>query len=412
MDVRQVFPDAVEPYAPENYDRRYHGPVDLRTALQRSYNIPAVWVMNQVGVKSVVDMAHRLGIASLNKDYYGLSLTLGGGEIKLIDLTYVFATLANMGEMAGQPIKVEDLRPGYRTLDPASLLEVRDKKGNVLYQFDEPERQRVISPQLGYLMVDVLSDPRPRPAAFGIYSDLLTLPNRRIIAKTGTTNDYRDSWTLGASPQIAAGVWVGNADNTPMDKISGSVGAAPILHDILTYAHRELPVVDWTEPPGMVHAAVCSDSGLRPTDICGRRHSEIFIAGAEPKEYDNVYQAFEINRDTGQLATPYTPPELIERRVYRVFPPIADDWVREQVAAGLLQQPPRTHDESFGPVFTDEEVSVAQPAPFSYIRGLVDILGNARSADFRLYQLHFGQGLQPDNWQQIGPDHYNQVDRE
>lgn len=411
MDVRQVFPDAVEPYAPENYDRKYHGPVSLRTALQRSYNIPAVWVMHQVGVKRVVEMAHRLGITSLNKDYYGLSLTLGGGEVKLIDLTYVFATLANLGEMVGEPVPTERLRPGYRTLDPVAILEVRDKDGNLLYRFPGPQRQRVISPQLAYLVVDVLSDPRPRPAAFGIYSELLTLPDRRIIAKTGTTNDFRDSWTLAASPQIAAGVWVGNADNTPMDRISGSVGAAPILHDIMLYAHRDLPVVDWQEPEGMVRVTVCADSGLLPTDICPRRVTELFIAGTEPKTYDNVYQVFEINRATGQLADANTPPELIERRVYPIYPAIAADWVREQVEAGLLEQPPRPEGTQSGPRFSDEEVAIAFPTSFSYTHGLVEILGNARSGDFRLYQLHFGPGLNPTAWQQIGPDHYNQVDK-
>ena len=411
MDVRQVFPDAVEPYAPENYDRKYHGPVNLRTALQRSYNIPAVWVMNQVGVKRVVEMAHRLGITSLNKDYYGLSLTLGGGEIKLIDLTYVFATLANLGEMAGEVVPIERLRPGYRTLDPVSILEVKDKDGQTVYAFAGPQRNRVVSPQLAYLTVDVLSDPRPRPAAFGQYSDLLTLPDRRLIAKTGTTNDYRDSWTLAASPQIAAGVWVGNADNTPMDRISGSVGAAPILHDIMLYAHRQLPVVDWQEPEGMTRATVCSDSGLRPTDLCGRRHSELFIAGTEPKDYDTTWQVFEINTATGQLADATTPPELIERRVYPVYPAIANDWVREQVEAGALQQPPRPEASLSGPVFTNDEVAIASPTPFSYTHGLVDVLGNARSGDFRLYQLHFGAGFEPGAWQQVGPDHYNQIDK-
>ncbi len=410
MDVRQVFPDAVEPYTPENYDRRYHGPVSLRTALQRSYNIPAVWVMSQVGVKNVVNMAHRLGITSLNKDYYGLSLTLGGGEVKLLDMTYVFATLANTGVMAGEPVPPADLRPGYRTLNPAVILEVRDSDGNVIKKY-EPHEQRVISPQLAYLMENVLSDPRPRPPAFGTLAQYLALPDRPIIAKTGTTNDFRDGWTLGASPQIAVGVWVGNADNTPMEKVSGSIGASPIFHDIMAWAHRDLPVKTWEEPEGIVHKTVCADSGLLPTDLCERTTEEIFIAGTEPTEYDNVYQVFEINRENGKLATPYTPPELIERRVYRVYPPVAADWAAEQAEAGLLELPPKEFDDTYGPVFSNESVAIARPAPFSYVKGQIEILGNARSNDFRLYQLHFGPGLQPSTWQQIGPDHYNQVDR-
>ena len=413
MDVRQVFPDAVEPYAPENYDRRYHGPVDLRTALQRSYNIPAVWVLNQVGVKKAVDMAHRLGITTLNKDFYGLSLTLGGGDVKLIDLAYVFATLANGGVMAGQPVLAEDLRPGYRTVDPVSILEVTDKDGNRIFGFDGPQTQRVLSPQLGYLMNDVLSDPRPRPASFGNFANLLTLPDRRIIAKTGTTNDYRDSWTLGGSPQVSVGVWVGNADNKPMDRISGSVGAAPIFNDIMKYAHRDLPVEDWTEPSDMTRVTVCNESGLLPSELCERRHTELFINGTEPKAYDNVYQTYEIDRRTGQLAGPNTPPEEIERKVFRVLPSVAGDWTREQSEAGSFEQPPLPQASATltETVFTEDELAIARPTLYGYVGGVMDILGNARGGDFRLYQLHFGQGLEPGEWQQIGPDHYNQVDK-
>ena len=410
-DVRQVFPDAVEPYTPENYDRKYHGPVPLRVALQRSYNIPAVWVMNQVGVKNVVNMAHRLGITSLNKDYYGLSLTLGGGEVKLLDMTYVFATFANMGVMKGEPVLPQDLRPGYRTLNPVAILEVKDRDGNVLKSYDGPQEQRIISQQLGYLLNNILSDPRPRPPAFGTFAQYLELPDRPIIAKTGTTNDFRDGWTLGASPQYAVGVWVGNADNTPMEQTSGSVGASPIFHDIIAWLHKDKPVETWEEPEGFVRRTVCYESGLLATDICPNRYTEIFIDGTEPKEYDNFWQVFEINKLNGKLATPYTPPDLIERRVYPVFPPVAKDWAKEQAELGKIQLPPTEYDDTFGPVFTDEEVAIAKPAPFSYIQGQVEIWGNARSADFRLYQLHFGQGLQPQEWVQIGPDHYNQVDK-
>jgi len=410
-DVRQVFPDAVEPYTPENYDRRYHGPVSLRTALQRSYNIPAVWVMHEAGVKNVVGMAHRLGITSLNKDYYGLSLTLGGGEVKLLDMAYVFATLGNGGVMKGEPVLPEALRPGYRTLNPVSILEVTDREGVVLKSYQGPQEQRIISQQLGYLMDNVLSDPSPRPPAFGSLGQYLELSDRPIIAKTGTTNDFRDGWTIGASPQIAVAVWVGNADNTPMEHVSGSVGASPIFHDIMSYAHRNLSVETWKEPEGIVRRTVCNESGLLATDICPHRHTDIFIEGTEPKENDNFWQIFEINKLTGKLATPYTPPELIERRVYPVFPPVAEDWAKEQAELGRIELPPTDYDDSFGPIFTNEELAIARPAPFGYASGRVEIWGNARSGDFRLYQLHFGQGLQPQNWQQIGPDHYNQVDK-
>ena len=149
MDVRTVFPDPGNPpYTPENYDRKYHGPQTLRQALQRSYNIPAVWLMNQVGVANVIKTARRLGVSSLKNELnsYGLSLTLGGGEVALLDHTYAFSVLANGGVMAGQPVPADLQRPGYRKLDPVTILKVEDKDSQVLEQYTSPTVERVVEP--------------------------------------------------------------------------------------------------------------------------------------------------------------------------------------------------------------------------------------------------------------------------
>ncbi len=147
MDVRTVFPDPGNPpYVPENYDRRYHGPQSLRQALQRSYNIPAVWLMDQVGISNVIKTARRVGVSSLNRELntYGLSLTLGGGQVSLLDHTYAFGVFANSGVMAGKPIPDDLQRPGYRKLDPVMVLKVEDKDGKVLEEYRQPATERVV----------------------------------------------------------------------------------------------------------------------------------------------------------------------------------------------------------------------------------------------------------------------------
>ena len=411
LDVRQVFPDPEAGiYVPENFDRRYHGPETMREALQRSHNIPAVWTLSQVGVKNVVDFAHRMGITTLTKDYYGLSLTLGGGEVKLIDMAYAFSVFANNGLMVGEPVPPEEQRPGYRTLNPVAILQVRDSDGNILYQYEKPETQRVISPQLAYMMNNVLSDPRPRPPAFGRFAKYLVLDDRPVAAKTGTSNDFRDAWTIGYTPQVVVGVWVGNADNTPMKRVSGAIGAAPIFNEVMKVATKDLPPAEFYRPPGIVDVDVCWPSGLLPTPECnevGKVITDIFFEDAIPTEYDNVWRAFEINKANGKLATPYTPPELRERRVFMILPPEANDWIREN----NVPQPPRAYDDEFGPTVFNEEVAIISPRPFSYARDIVEILGNARGGNFQRYKVEFGPGLNPTQWTQIGPEHYNQVDR-
>lgn len=410
LDVRQVFPDpAAGFYVPENFDRRYHGPETMREALQRSHNIPAVWTLAQVGVKNVVDFAHRMGITTLNQDYYGLSLTLGGGEVTLLDMAYAFSVFANNGVMVGEPVPPDEQRPGYRRLNPVAILEVRDSEGNVLYRYDKPATERVISPQLAYMMNNVLSDPTPRPPAFGRYAQYLVLDDRPVAAKTGTSNDFRDAWTIGYTPQVVVGVWVGNTDNTPMKRVSGAVGAAPIFHQIMQIATKDLPPEPFYRPPGIVDVEVCWPSGLLPTPECretGNVRRDIFFEDAVPTEYDNVWRAFEINKENGKLATPYTPPELRERRIYMILPPVANDWIREN----NIPQPPRVYDDEYGPTVFNEEVAIIQPRPFSYVRGLVEIRGNARGGSFSHYRVEFGPGLSPSQWTQIGPDHPNPVD--
>jgi len=278
MDVRTSFPDDPNPpYVPENHDRRYHGPVRLRQALACSYNIPAVAMLYRAGVKNVLDAAHRMGINTLNRDFYGLSLTLGGGEVTLLDLSYAYSVFANAGVMIGEPVPPQDLKPGFRELNPVAILKVEDAQGNVIYEYTEPQRREVIRPQLAYLITSILSDNNARVGTFGPNNVINLGPN--VAVKTGTTTDYRDAWTIGYTPQVVTGVWVGNSDNTPMKSLPGSRGAGPIWRGVMEWILKRLPEVKFGEPDGLEWVEVDATSGLLPTAYSPRKVREVFIKG-------------------------------------------------------------------------------------------------------------------------------------
>jgi membrane peptidoglycan carboxypeptidase len=400
LDVETDFSAANNgiPYVPQNYGRTFQGPMRLRQALANSYNIPAVQVMSWVGVNKVLRTAHSMGINSLNQgnSSYGLSLTLGGGEVTLLDMVYAFSVMDNMGAMVGQPRPAAQIRPGYRSLDPVAILRVEDRNGNLLYEYNQPQRREILTPQLAYVMNDMLSDRSARCAAFGC-PNVLELPgNRPAAAKTGSTNDFRDGWTVGYTPQLVTGVWVGNSDNSPMQNVPGSKGAAPIWHALMSWALQDAPLESWPRPSGIVEQPVCNLSGLLPTSFCPTV-SEIFIDGTQPTIFDNLYQEFAINRETGRLATIYTPPELIDRELFIIYPEAAADWVRENE----IPQPPDEYDTIPAPDSPDDNIRISSPTPFEYVRGQLIITGTARSDNFSFYRLAYFAGLTPNNLQSL-----------
>jgi membrane carboxypeptidase/penicillin-binding protein len=418
LDVRTAFPqDNGTPYVPENYDRQFHGPVSLRIALARSYNVPAVALMNRVQVENVIRTAHLMGIDTLDRDsnYYGLALTLGGGEVSLLDMTYAYGVMDNSGRLAGQPIPLDARRSGYRALDPTAILRIEDSHGVLLSRcgetsdqacdFTQAKTQQVLTEQLAYLITNVLSDTQARIGAFGSPNPLEL--DRPAAAKTGTTNDFVDNWTLGYTPQLVTGVWVGNNDSSPMQNVTGLTGAAPIWHALMKYATQTLPPVGWDAPPGINQVTICYPSGLLPTRDCQSTRNEVFIAGTEPVSFDNIWQSFQVNKETNKLATVYTPPDLVENRVFEILPPEAADWVR---LAGL-PQPPAEYDTIYTPTETAQgDILISNLQPFAYVRGALTLTGTVKSDDFSFFRVQFGQGLNPTQWTQIGGDRGEQID--
>jgi membrane carboxypeptidase/penicillin-binding protein len=385
-------------YVPQNYDREFHGPMRVREALANSFNVPAVEVMSWVGVDKVIRTAHSLGITSLDKgpNAYGLPLTLGGGEVKLLDMAYAFSVMNNMGVMIGQTVAESERRLGFRTLDPVSIIRVEDNDGQIIYEYDQPQRREILTPQLAFLMNDILSDRNSRCLGFGCPNALELPDNRPAAVKTGTTDDFRDAWTVGYTPQLVTGVWVGNTDNTPMEEVPGSKGAAPIWRAFMSWAMEGEPIELWSRPPGISQMAVCDISGLLPTSQCPTVN-EYFIEGTEPSVYDNMYQEFRINRETGRLVTLSTPPELVESKVFVVYPERAADWVRENE----IEQPPQDYDTINTETDNTGNAAILSLQPFQYVTDQVEIIGNAKGDGVAFYRLSYFPGLTPINLQAI-----------
>ncbi len=320
LDVRSSFPTKEgDPYVPKNYDLQFHGPVSAREALASSYNIPAVKVLQHVGLDRMIALARDLGITTFGQpDRYGLSLTLGGGEVRLLDMVLAFGAFANGG------FKV----------DPTVVLQVSDAKGDILYQNTPQPGKQVLDPRVAYLITNILSDNQARAPAFTEYSVLRL--NRPAAAKTGTTADWRDNWTIGYTPDLVTGVWVGNADNKPMERVSGVTGAGPIWHDFMQVALKGKAVQDFTRPDGLIDLDVCATSGLLPTPYCPYTKREVFIAGTQPTQPDNLYQPVKIDVATGLPATNDTPQDRIGTRVYLILPAEAREWARDN---GIPQLP-------------------------------------------------------------------------
>ncbi len=320
LDVRTAFVTKEGfSYVPMNYDRAFHGPVSARAALAGSLNVPAVITLDHIGLETLLRLAGQMGLTTLSDaDRFGLALTLGGGEVRLLDLAGAFAAFANGG------VHVE----------PSAILEITDARGKVIEQWQSRPGTRVLDARVAYLITDILSDNDARGATFGFNSVLQI--GRPVAVKTGTTTDYHDNWTIGYTPDLVAGTWVGNANQTPMVNLSGVAGAGPIWHDFMRQALTGKPETAFAEPAGLVRAEVCALSGLLPTAACPRTRSEIFLAGTAPTQPDNLYQTFRIDSRTGQLADASTPPEFVVAKVFLVLPPEAQEWA---MSNGIPQPP-------------------------------------------------------------------------
>ncbi|MFN8421080.1 MAG: transglycosylase domain-containing protein, partial [Anaerolineae bacterium] len=334
LDIPTIFNQDGIQYAPKNEDDRFHGPMSVRKALANSYNIPVVRVLANVGISQVIRRARQLGLSSLNatQEGAGLALALGSGEVNLLDLTYAYTVFANLGTMVGKP--EANPRPGFRSLDPTAILRIDNKDGKTIWEYKDRTStfasQNVLNSGVAYLMNDILSDNSARLEAFG-NGNALEL-SRPAAVKTGTTNDVRDAWTVGYTPDLVTGVWVGNNNNTPLgDDVSGHTAAGPIWHAIMEYYHRNLPIHTWKRPDSVVEATVCKISGLLPTPACDTSKELFFSDGLTstiPTQPDIYWKRVQINARNGLLATSSTPADAIVESQFFDVPAEALAWAR------------------------------------------------------------------------------------
>ncbi|MBN1954163.1 MAG: transglycosylase domain-containing protein [Anaerolineae bacterium] len=405
-DIRTEFPDGANPaYVPRNYDDEFHGPVLLRYALANSYNIPAVKALQFVGVPALREMAARLGITTLTRDDYGLSLTLGGGEVRLLEMTAAYATFANSGARV------------FYSADPASplrvsytpILRIEDSEGNVIVDNSEPvDKEQVANPALAYLITHILADEHARETEFGATNPLEL--SRPAAAKTGTTDDYRDAWTIGYTPDLVVGVWVGNADNSAMDDLPGSRGAGPIWNAFMEFAHQGLPVRDFVRPDGVVEMEICADSGTQPSEYCpqDRRRSELFSQDSPPPgaEHD-WYQMVQIDVFSGLRANEFCPNNVQERVMVVISDPAAREWIltTNYDLRGLELAPLEfCSGDTVVP-----EIWITSPAPEEAVYGVVPVLGTVVLPNFHHYEVQYGVGGNPQGWGWISGPHLSPV---
>jgi len=437
-DIPTAFPlEGDETYQPTNYDDRFHGPLRLREALANSYNVPAVKVLNKIGLETMIDKAHAMGITGLKRDpyrYYGLSLTLGGGEVSLLDLTTAYATLANGG--------------GY--IPPAPVLKVVDGTGETIYEYRRPEPGPAVDPAAAFLVTDILADNRARQPAFGQHNPLEL--DRPAAVKTGTTTDFRDNWTIGYTPYLVVGVWTGNSDNTPMQDVSGVEGAAPLwrelmesvfripsLHDVLQIDDQPLSDT-FRRPAGIEEAEICDLVDLRAGRGCQHKHKEFFAEGTVPEEKGTVYdEATVVRIPRPILASDDTPGALfcqateqwgvpaggVVQTMEALYPPRDDEEEAARVRAWaathgvpLVTSEPCTPEllaglpgGALGAAAVNATWHIASPTPGQLITRTVSITGTALFSpnDIAFYKVEFARSTAPTRWITMGETHTTPV---
>ncbi len=408
-----IDPATGEFFEPRNPGGKFHGILPAREALGNSLNIPAFKTILFAGVGETVDLLKQVGFTTLDNPLgYGPALTLGGVDITLHDITYAYSVLATEGLMRGQE-RLDAAAPGTRQLEPVALLRVTDHDGELLYQFTEPTARRVVPSNFAYLVTSIISDGDNQCIIFGCGA--LGLPGRPSAQKTGTSEPFEDSkaigdtWALGYTPELVAGVWAGNADNSPMHDILSTTISWRSWRDFMTLAHEQLalPPTKFERPTGVEERELCWPSGRLPSELCPRenRYSGLFAADVLPRDEDELaamvddwWQLVRIDTRTGLRATATTPSAFVAEEVRLVLPPeeIVDwgdlpEWSAANGLVGRLAPP----EESTA---AGALVSVISPVAAQTVFGQLQIRGRADAPDFEGFAVEWGRGSSPDVW--------------
>jgi membrane peptidoglycan carboxypeptidase len=376
----------------------YHGPVSLREAFVNDYTGAAGDVWQQVGAGNVLLTEKQFGLSTPNlPEQVGTSLeSYYSQSINLLKIMQSYSVLATQGIMAGQP-NIDDTPSTEQVgLSPTSILKVESVDGHKILDWTIPGMVPVVTRQIAYLTTNVLSDQKARWSSLGHPNSLEI--GRPAAAKVSVNAANDSAWVVGYVPQVAVGVWMGYSHGT-QGGITADVPAG-LWHAIIQYATNEMPVQDFSVPSGVSLVQVCKPSGLLVSNICPSIGQEVFLSGSEPTQVDNLYKKYTIDRETGLLATIFTPTERVEDKVFLAVPLEAEAWAKE---AGMAI-PPATYDSITAPQTVLTDVQISDPQMFDQVAEKINITGSAGGEDFLYYRLQVGQGLNPQKWLQIGED--------
>jgi membrane peptidoglycan carboxypeptidase len=306
-------------------------------------------------------------------------MALGSNEVRLLDLTNVYSSFRNQGKMR----------------EPVAILKITDSRGAVLDNgARKPGRQALgeRGEQISYLITDMLSDNKAREYMFGP-RNVMELPDGRPAAvKTGTSNDWRDAWAIGYTPDVTVGVWVGNSDATPMQEIAGVNGAGVIWRDLMDSYNQGRPIRQFEQPNGIIETLICTDTGSLASEACGNQMPEKFIAGTEPTVSDVQYQTVRVGGDGNCLAASYTPRDQVREVQFPLYPERFRDWARR---AGVRTAPTEFCPPPAPTTPADAIAQITQPSASATITTTqLFVGGSARGA----YTLDFGVGSAPESW--------------
>jgi len=410
LDTSITYPDGVNGnFTPRNPSGNFQGPISVRNALGNSLNVPAFKTALYVGVPNVVAEYKKFGMTTLRDPAsYGPSVTIGGVDISLYDVTYAYTVLAENGVMRGVPTRLSFSDPeNERKLDPVTILQVqRQSDGKILYPTTpdgrvQVQEQKVVDPQYAYMINNILSDPNAFCITYGCGSLSIGRP---WGVKTGTSEPYVNSraigetWTYGYTPDLVTGVWAGNADNSPVYNILSTSISYRAVRDFMQEALANTPVSQFQRPPGLSDIETCTPSGLKANDTCGRKVKNLLPDATAPKKDDDWWRNVKVDIRTGLLATELTPPQFVQERSGLAIPDSitdpfqrlqAQEWARV-LGAGVVPADRSSNG--------DLPVRIDTPADGAKLGGVVEITGKADSPDFAAYRLEFGEGSPPLAW--------------
>lgn len=374
MDVETSYPQGGQPYAPRDPDSRFLGPLRLREAAAAGRAAPAAQALSRVGAGRVAATARALGLRPAT-GATDLSLVDVGFPATLLELAGAFATVGNGGLSSGASHNDDLPRP-------TTLRRVTDLAGETVHAHEATVRE-TLAPELAYLMTDILAD-EPARCRTTDCPDGTKLPNGRTVA-LATGRAPGNNWAIGYTPERLVGVRTENGE------------AAPLWRAVMAWAEAGAPETEWPRPPELQQVEICAASGLLPsaaTDCLTVR--EWFIPGTEPSAVDTMTREVAINRQTGRLATIFTPPQLIERRAFIDYPPEAAEWAKE---AGIELAP--TEYDTIRRVPTRSGGAALDVEPWSIVSGLLSITGSAGGDGFSYYRLAYFPGLLPEAMQTL-----------